>query len=398
MKRRFLSLIILNLICLYSVLPLVVALETKYMHFRTITIDGKDTDWGGVESHLFVTEFREQRGTLIEINGTTFLPGNVSLQEGDSLIWLNNDTATQGNSKKHQISFNEEAPITWSSEAIDYGESTYIIVEDKDSYSYHTSRVNFAGYPDGNLSISEREWQDFSYGVMFANTPDKLFLGLIIENMSDNDNDDLYLKEIAVIFDDYADGSLEGENAFLIEREGDDYEATDMYFDDNELKKDKETNDITMAYTHEMPETDDKDNYLGDFFFEIAIPIDTTDMKDLGSTVGMQLGVEIILRVSNEEQDRAASLAGVADYYIGGGYPIISTHEIEEIYKLDLDPDKFVIVDLEGETLEDIFLAILEEIWIWVLSTAATVSAFILGAMIIRKKKRKKEDLPVTFF
>jgi hypothetical protein len=361
------------------------------MHFRTVEVDGDDADWGGVDSHLFITRYREQRGINVDINGTTFVPGNATLQAGDALGWTNNDISTQGNSKKHQIAFDVGAPITWTGDPIDYGESDYLIVEDVANYSYHTSRVDFI-YPDGNVSVLPRTWYNYSYGVMFANTPDTLYIGITLENVSDDSSEVLYLKAIDVIFDDYGDGAIEGENAFRIEKDGSDYDAIDMYYDGGFLDEDVddgETSDIDMAYDHDIPEVDDAMDYLGDFFFEVAIPIDTISARDLGASPGMQLGIEIIIRLSDSDQDAAGSTLGVASHFQGGGYPIISTHHIENIDELDLDPDDFVIIDIRGGTFDDIFWAIIEEIWIWILTTIASISAMIFGGTVLRKRRCK---------
>lgn len=399
-KKHLISLFMIILLCVIYCLPFAWGLDTKYMHFRTIDIDGNDGDWGGVESHLFVTQYREQRGITVDINGTTFIPGNVTLQEGDALGWINNDINTQGNSKEHQISFNVGAPMTWTSSTMDYGESDYIIVEDASDYSYHTSRVQFI-YPDGNVSVTTRNANDFTFGIMFANNPNQLYMGILIENVSDDDADELYLDGIDVLFDDYADGAIEGENAFSIDRSGGTYEASDMYYDGGRLRADTsdgESEDIEMDYTHDNPEVDNPGmSYMGDFFFEVAIPIDTTSFRDLGTSPGMQLAVQIVIRLSDPDQKAASSVIGVSDYFQGGGYPIVFTHDIEDVQRFDIDPDDFLGIDLRGGMFSDMLAAVFEELWIWILSTIASVFAVIFGANIIPKKKNEKRAVDTSF-
>lgn len=396
MQKRLIAVFLLSTIILWNITPLALALDAKYMHFRIITVDGDDSDWSGVETNVFVSHIMRQNGHQVIIDNNTFYPGNVSVGEGDSIVWKNQDENTTP-TKLHQIALGVDAPVTWTSDPLDYGDSDYFIAEDVANYTYHTSKVNFLNHAEGNISVYERDWEEFSYSVAFASSPLWLWVAVNIFNISeDGDAGDFYLRGFDFIMDDFADENIEGENAFRVEEYSLGYRAKDMYYDSGYL--DSDTNDgedsnIAMDYSHTIPETEEEVNYLGDLFFEIEIPINTQSSRDIGASAGQSIGIQIVMRVSDEYQDANSSILGVRDFYRGGGYPIEMPYDNEIIDKFDINPEEFIVLDLLGDDLVLVLSTIFEEAWIYILSVIASVFGFLFGGIVIRKKKNKQPSL-----
>jgi hypothetical protein len=72
-------------------------------------------------------------------------------------------------------------------------------------------------------------------------------------------------------------------------------------------------------------------------------------------------------------------------------------HDEEDIQKLDVDPDDFLGIDISGGTFSDVLAAVFEELWIWILTTVASVFAVIFGANIIPKKRDEKRAKDTSF-
>jgi len=365
------------------------------MQFRQITIDGDDSDWTGVDSNIFSSRIMRQSGHLVIIDNDTFTPGNISVAEGDSIIWKNQDENTT-TSKLHQIALGVEAPETWTSSTLDFGDDDFYIPNQVANYSYHTSKTNFLGHNEGNISVSENEWEQFSYSVAFASSVSWIAIKFVIFNISGNDSSgNLYLRGFDVIMDDFADESIEGENAFRVEMYSLGYRAKDMYYESGFLSTDTsdgETSDILMDYSYIIPETENLTTYLGDLFFEIKIPINSLDIRDIGSSVGQSIGMQVVMRLSDSDQDNNSTYSGVRNFYRGGGYPIITPYSDDVIYKFDLYPSDFVIIDLLGDNLLLIIQTILEEAWIFVVSVIAGAFGFIFGGIVISKRKRDRME------
>lgn len=400
MNCRIFTVTLFGLLVFSTVITGVLGVDTKYVHFREFTIDGNDDDWDGIESEALVTSLKRQIGHLVNIDNKTFYPGNVTAEEGDAIIWKNLDENTTS-TKKHQISLNEDAPFTWTGNAMDYQEEDFLILREieneTESYAYHTSRINWYQYPDGNITVEEVEWEPYSFGMAFASSQTNLYISLSLLNISNLVGEYRYLKGIDILFDDFADGAIQGENAVKIEMDGSTYSAKDMYYDSGYLEEDTndgETSDITMAYNHDIPDFEENLTYLGDFFFEMEIPIDSDDFRDLGASSGQSIGIEVILRISTSEQDQEGQKIGINNYLRGGGYPILVTQNKDDIDRLEVDGDDFLIVDLSGGTIVEILGTILEELLIWIISTVSLVVSFLFGGIILNRKRKNDPRCP----
>lgn len=399
MKCRAFTITFISILTLFVMIPSVLAVDTKYIHFRGFTIDGNGDDWNGIESNALVTSLKRQVGHMVHIDNKTFYPENVTVEEGDAIIWKNLDENTTS-SRKHQISLNEDAPFTWTGSTMDYDEEDFLIIRnienETDHYAYHTSRINWYQYPDGNITVEKSKWELFSFGMAMSSSQTHLYMAISLLNISNLVGEYKYLKGMDIIFDDFADGSIQGENAIQIKMDGTTYCAEDMYYESGYLKKDiseGESSDISMAYTHEIPNSEGNLTYLGDFFFEVKIPINSDDFRDLGASSGQNIGMEIILRISTSDQDQDGQMVGINNYLRGGGYPIVITQNKDDINRLDVSGKNFFVISLSGGAFIEIVGTILEELMIWIISTIALVVTFIFGGIIrYRKKDRKCTD------
>jgi hypothetical protein len=357
-------------------------------------VDGDAGDWSGIPRSLLETRARPQGAAVVNITEGGFEPAQLEVPEGSAVIWSNLDTRTNGTGKEHQIALGEDSPVTWTSSALEYGQSDFFLAEEPGNYTYHTSRVDFVSYPEGNFTASEVNESALSYGVAFANTRDTLFLSMYVENISISPSEGgMYLKGVDILMDDFADGALEGENALRIERSPSGFRAVDMYYTAGYLVSDEdagESSDAQFAYIHEEPDSDNgSSDYAGDLFLEAAVPIDTNDLRDLGAAPGMEVGVEIILRLSDPEQDALSPLPGVSGHYLGGGYPVTYTRAWE-VGRMSVEPSEFAVVELRGGDLLERVQKALEEAWVWFVTALASAASALATLAVVRSKLRRR--------
>lgn len=382
------------IICLFSINYLPIAMAntySKYIHFRDITIDGNKNDWSGINPNSFAPKYRRQSATEIEIANEEFTPDDFIIPKGDVVIWKNNDIDSIDS--YHKISLTPNAPYTWDSSVINYSDSVWFIPERTGDYEYQTTKETTAGsnYTEGHFTVKNSLNKRTSYSVYFANNPNFLYIGIYITNISDSTGSNTYLKGIDIIMDDFAIGEIQGDNAVRINQSEDgEYKLYDCIFDNGYLIPKKGDSNMEMEYLHS--DENEERNYNGDFFAEIKIPIDSTDLYEIGASMGQSIGIQVILRMSDSEQDQMGSLDGVNSYYLGGGYPISFTRDPENEKRIMVDPNDFFVVSLSGDTLADKLYAIIEEFFILGISASVVVASLVFGGIVLKIRSKKKTE------
>lgn len=85
--------------------------------------------WGLVIFGLTSCSSNENRNPVahtVEIKGMKFLPDNLSVQKGDTVIWVNHDIVT------HDIT--EQGSKAWSSSSLPTGKSWSVVIDKSSDY------------------------------------------------------------------------------------------------------------------------------------------------------------------------------------------------------------------------------------------------------------------------